>query len=144
MNNTINFTVAEAQASKSIKYYAGAAAAIGASPIPGSDAVLLTALQAKMINDVLSRYGVESSLVDLIQQIIGARVVSMLGKAVAGNLIKLIPGAGSLIGGTINATVASSITYTLGKCAVKAGRIIAENNWQNSPTRIAQTVKANI
>lgn len=140
----INFSTAEAQASKSIKYYAGAAAAIGASPIPGSDAVLLTALQAKMMNDVLSKYGVETSLVDIIQQIIGARVVSMLGKAVAGNLIKLIPGAGSVIGGAINAGVASSITYTLGKCAIKAGRMIAENNWQNTPSMVTHALKQNI
>lgn len=141
---TVNFSTAEAQASKSIKYYAGAAAAIGASPIPGSDAVLLTALQAKMMNDVLSKYGVETSLVDIIQQIIGARVVSMLGKAVAGNLIKLIPGAGSVIGGAINAGVASSITYTLGKCAMKAGRMIAENNWQNTPSMVTHALKKNI
>lgn len=140
----VNFSTAEAQASKSIKYYAGAAAAIGASPIPGSDAVLLTALQAKMMNDVLSKYGVETSLVDIIQQIIGARVVSMLGKAVAGNLIKLIPGAGSVIGGAINAGVASSITYTLGKCAMKAGRMIAENNWQNTPSMVTHALKQNI
>lgn len=140
----VNFSTAEAQASKSIKYYAGAAAAIGASPIPGSDAVLLTALQAKMMNDVLSKYGVETSLVDIIQQIIGARVVSMLGKAVAGNLIKLIPGAGSVIGGAINAGVASSITYTLGKCAIKAGRMIAENNWQNTPSMVTHALKQNI
>lgn len=140
----VNFSTAEAQASKSIKYYAGAAAAIGASPIPVSDAVLLTALQAKMMNDVLSKYGVETSLVDIIQQIIGARVVSMLGKAVAGNLIKLIPGAGSVIGGAINAGVASSITYTLGKCAIKAGRMIAENNWQNTPSMVTHALKKNI
>lgn len=136
----INISKAEAQASQSIKLYAGSAAAIGACPIPGSDAVLLTALQAKMINSVLEKFGVRSSFVTYIQEIVGARIVSMLGKAIVGNILKFIPGAGSFIGGAVNASVASSITYTLGKCAIKAGKIIAQNNWQDDSAKITETV----
>ncbi len=46
--------------------------------------------------------------------LLGDIIVSNLGKSLAGGLIKLIPGIGTLIGGVINAGVASLITSALG------------------------------
>ena len=56
---------------------------------------------------------------DTIKNIVGGRVVSMLGKTVAGNLLKLIPGFGTAVGAAINAGVASTITYALGYALVQ-------------------------
>lgn len=97
-----------------IKYYAVAAAGIGASPIPVSDAIALTALQVTMAQNIFHIYGIDSTISDTVRQIIGSKVVSMLGKMVAGNLIKLIPLIGSAVGAVINAAVASTITYSMG------------------------------
>ena len=114
---------------KRIKYYAGAAATIGGSPIPMSDAVLLTGLQVKMTADIFSAYGLDNSLSSVIKNVIGSKVVSLLGKTVAGNLVKLIPGFGQAAGAVINAAVASSITYSLGYAVSKLTKLAVEEVW---------------
>jgi uncharacterized protein (DUF697 family) len=127
-----------------IKYYAGTAAAIGASPIPGSDALLLTGVQTKMMYDIMNAYGIHIGFGTVIEEILKAKVVSMLGKAVAGNLIKLIPGAGAIIGGTINAAVASSITYAMGRGLCAAAEMICENDWDDNPKMMAIAIRSSI
>ena len=109
----------EDKANDRIKYYAAAAAAIGASPIPMSDAILLTALQVGMASDIFSIYGLDAKMSDNLKNVVGSKVVSMLGKTVAGNLIKFIPGFGQIAGPAINATVASTITWSLGYALVQ-------------------------
>lgn len=98
-----------------VKWYATGAAGGCVCPIPGSDAVWLTALQVKMASDIYNIYGLDNSISRMLQSVIQGRVVSMLGKMLAGNLLKLIPGLGSMIGAAINAGVASSITFAMGK-----------------------------
>jgi uncharacterized protein (DUF697 family)/GTP-binding protein EngB required for normal cell division len=91
-----------------------AAAAVGASPIPFSDALLLVPIQTGMIIKILSIYGIEiadSSIFSLV----GSVGIAALGKSVAGGLAKLIPGIGTVIGGVINASVAGVITGAIGK-----------------------------
>ena len=130
--------------SSRIKYYAGTAAAIGASPIPGSDAVLLTGVQTKMMHDIMKAYGISVGIGVVIEEILRAKVVSMLGKAVAGNILKMIPGAGAIIGGTVNATVASSITYAFGKGLCSAAEMICDNGWNGNADMIAYAVRRSI
>lgn len=98
-----------------VKWYSAGAAGVGASPIPCSDAVLLTALQVKMAADIYSIYGLDNSISRVLSSVIQGRVVSMLGKMIVGNLAKWIPGIGTAIGAAINAAVASSITLAMGK-----------------------------
>lgn len=43
-----------------------------------------------------------------------AMTVSTIGKSVAGNLFKIIPGVGTVVGGVINATVAAAFTEAIG------------------------------
>jgi uncharacterized protein (DUF697 family)/GTP-binding protein EngB required for normal cell division len=91
-----------------------AAAAVGVSPIPFSDAALLVPIQTGMVMRVLSLYGIK--LADgAIASLISSTTVSALGKSVAGNLVKLIPGVGSVMGAVINASVAAAITGAIGK-----------------------------
>lgn len=109
-----------------IKYYAGAAAAIAAIPIPGSDAPLLVAEQTKMAADIFTIYGLDNSLSSVVKNVISGQVVSLLGKTVAGNLLKFIPGLGSIAGAAINAGVASTITYSLGAGLCKLAKSAVE------------------
>jgi len=127
-----------------IKYYAGAAAAIGASPIPCSDAVLLTGVQTKMMYDIMKAYGINVGIGTVLEEILRAKVVSMLGKAVAGNILKFIPGVGSVVGGAVNAGVASSITYALGKGLCAAAEMITDNGWKNDSDMVAYAVRRSI
>lgn len=96
-----------------IAIYAASAAAIGATPIPMSAAALLTPLQITMAANIIHIYGMEN-FASISKALIGNVVISNLGKAFAGGLLKLIPGAGTIIGGVINAGVASLITSALG------------------------------
>lgn len=96
-----------------IGLYALTAAGIGASPIPVADAALLTPLQITMSTNIIRIYGMEN-IASISKALIGNIVISNLGKAFAGGLLKLIPGVGPLIGGGINAGVASLITSALG------------------------------
>jgi len=91
---------------------------VGMSPIPFSDAPVLLASQAGMIARILYVYdfGNYKEIAKNFMATSGASlVISNLGRSIAGNLIKLIPGIGSVIGGMINAAVASLITYAMGK-----------------------------
>lgn len=122
----INLDAKEEHVKKRIKYYTAGAAAIGGSPIPVSDAVLLTGLQVAMAADIFRIYGLDVTLSKKLEMVIGEKMVSMLGKMVAGNLIKLIPGIGTVAGALVNAGVASAITYSLGLALNHISRNIVE------------------
>lgn len=90
-------------------------ALIGGSPIPFSDAPALILSQAGMIGRIINLYGIEKVGITNFMQTSGySLIIGNLGKSVAGNLLKLIPGIGTMIGGIINASVASAITYAMG------------------------------
>lgn len=113
-----------------IKYYTVAAAGIGASPIPMSDALLLTGLQVKMVADIFSIYGLDASTASIVRAVVQGKIVSTLGKTLVGNLLKWIPGLGTAAGAAINATVASGITYAMGYAFNKLTKIAVENAWE--------------
>lgn len=127
------------KAKSRIKYYAGLAAAIGASPIPLSDAIALTALQIKMTSDIFTIYGLNTSINETIASIVRGKVLSLLGKTIAGNLIKMIPGLGTYVGAIINSTVATTITYSLGYALCCLTKKAIENNWDGD-TRIIENL----
>ena len=88
---------------------ATAAGAIGISPIPGSDIVPITAVQASMLIGLAKVFGI--SLTEAAaQQTAKAFVVGNLGKMIASSLSKLTPGLGS----AVCATVAVALTEALG------------------------------
>lgn len=106
------------RAFKRITLAATAAAGVGASPIPFSQAALLVPIQAALIISVLQIYGIKASGgAGVLGNLMVSLGVQNLGRAAAANLIKLIPGAGSVIGGAINAAVAASFTTAIGKAA---------------------------
>ncbi|MCQ2975472.1 MAG: 50S ribosome-binding GTPase [Bacteroidales bacterium] len=109
-----NLDLKQEKISTRIKWYGASAAGVAATPIPVSDAPLLVGLQVKMCADIFKIYGLDNNVSGTIKNIIGGEVVSLLGKTLAGNLLKLIPGIGSVGGALINASVASSITISMG------------------------------
>lgn len=109
-----NLTLKKQTVEKGLKKYTVAAAGVGITPIPFSDALLLIPIQMKMIAEITEIYGMRN-LVAITKSGITEVLISNLGKNIASNLLKLIPGVGTLLGGAINATVASSITYAVGK-----------------------------
>lgn len=94
-----------------------AAAGEGAAPIPFSDCALLIPTQVTMIASITVIFGFDvnkSIITALLSSSIGAGGATILGKTVVTNLLKLIPGAGTLLGGAISASTAGVITTALG------------------------------
>lgn len=95
-----------------------AAAGEGATPIPFSDCALLIPTQVGMIASITVIFGFDvnkSIITALLSSTIGAGGATVLGKTVVTNLIKLIPGAGTIVGGAISAGTAGVITAALGE-----------------------------
>ena len=98
-----------------------AAVGEGAAPIPFSDCALMVPTQVGMIASITVIFGFDvnkSILTALISSTIGAGGATVLGKAIVTNLIKLIPGAGTIIGGAISAGTAGLITTALGEAYI--------------------------
>ncbi len=92
------------------------AAAVGAIPIPFSDAIFLVPVQTVMIAKIIDIYGV-SDLASISKGVISDVILTNLGKSLASSLFKVIPGIGQLVGGIINAGVASALTGAIGYAA---------------------------
>lgn len=94
----------------------------GAVPIPFADAPLLITQQVAMmvaINSVFKINVKKDALRSLAVAALGVGGATVVGKTVATNLIKLIPGAGSVVGGAISAGTAGAITLALGKAYIQ-------------------------
>lgn len=114
LSQKVDLKVKYRQAQKYIIGAAATAAGIGATPIPVADSAALLALQTGLALKIFSIYGIREEVGGIALNILKARIISTIGKTLAGSLFKLIPGAGTIVGGLINATVASSLTYSLG------------------------------
>lgn len=95
-----------------------AAIAEGATPIPLADCAVLIPTQVAMIASITAAFGLDVSksiIMGFISSTVGASGATVLGKAVVSNILKLIPGAGSVAGGAISGTTAGFITTAFGE-----------------------------
>ncbi|WP_028708859.1 GTPase family protein [Propionicicella superfundia] len=92
---------------------AGAGAA-AASPIPFSAAAILVPLQLAMMGRIAQLYNIKFEKAALLA-IASTSAATSLGRTTVANLVKLVPGAGTVAGGVINAGVASTFTYAMGE-----------------------------
>ncbi|MFK3858099.1 YcjF family protein [Pseudoalteromonas rhizosphaerae] len=106
------------QGARKVVHLASAAAGTaGASPIPGSDAPIIAAIQSTMIYKINTEFELDadnSKMTSVLTGIMGVTALAQVGKALVSNALKFIPGAGTLIGGTISATTAIAITEAVG------------------------------
>lgn len=105
------------QASKEVLAATSLAAAAAAAPVPFSDAFTLVPIQVGMIAKISYTFGMDVSkaaLTTMVTSLIGAGGAVFVGRAIVSGLLKMIPGVGSVVGGTISATTAGAITKVLG------------------------------
>ena len=98
-----------------------AAAGEGAAPIPFSDCALLIPTQLGMIASITAIFGFDISksiLTAFLSSTLGAGGATLLGKTVVSNLVKLIPGVGTVAGGAISAATAGLLTAALGEAYI--------------------------
>lgn len=94
-----------------------AAAGTCAVPLPIADAAALFPVQMGMLAAISAAYGIptpSSRLVQAFGGIVVATGASTVGRYLAGTIIKLVPGAGTVTGFAIKAGVASSVTLAMG------------------------------
>lgn len=98
-----------------------AVAAEGAAPIPFSDCALMIPSQLSMITAITVIFGFDVSksiLTAFLSATIGAGGATILGKTVVANILKLIPGVGTIAGGAISSATAGIITAALGEAYI--------------------------
>lgn len=98
-----------------------AAAGEGAAPIPFSDCALLIPTQVSMIASITVIFGFDVNkiiITALLSSSIGAGGATVLGKTMVTNILKFIPGAGTIVGGAISASTAGVITAALGEAYI--------------------------
>lgn len=106
------------RAGDAIKVATSAAGTAGASPIPFSDAAVLVPLQITMMASIANTYGLSLDR-STAASIAATAATTVAGRTAATSLLKLIPGAGTVVGGTINAAVAGTLTYAVGHAWVR-------------------------
>ena len=119
------------QAEKEVIFAATAAGAVAAVPIPFSDAVGLVPVQVGMLAKIGITFGMEISttaLTTLVTSTLGAGAATLIGRTLVTGLLKMIPGAGSVVGGTIAAATASALTKALGSAYISVLSSFIEQN----------------
>lgn len=96
-----------------VAIHSATAASAGALPIPMSDAIPISAAQIGMIIALGKVFGITLSQ-SAAKSVMAVGLAQQAGRAVVSNIIKIIPGAGSLVGGAIGATTAAALTEALG------------------------------
>ena len=117
------------EARKLVTRYAATTGAVGATPIPFSDAPLLVGAQLTMLAHVTAIFGLtveKAILTAIISSVAGVSGTTLGGKTLVSNLLKFIPGVGSVAGGAISASVASMMTIALGLAYINVLKYIVE------------------
>lgn len=118
-----------------IKLATASAAATGATPIPVADAAVLVPVQTIMMARIAVLYGIELPRATLAAAAATA-ATTQAGRFTVGALLKLVPGAGAVVGGTISAATGAAITALLGEtwrtlCALIAAGGVPEEVWRD-------------
>lgn len=111
------------QAHRIVALAAASAAAVGASPIPFSDAALIVPIQIGMIAGITATFGLsfdDGFLSSMVASVMTGTGATMAGRAIVSGLLKLVPGVGSIAGGVIAAGTAAALTTAFGEAYIAA------------------------
>lgn len=119
---------------------------VGFTPIPFSDAIVLSGMQMTLIAKITNIFGFPNSralIQTIISAIAGTGTATLIGKSLVSNILKFIPGVGTITGGLISGTVASSLTTALAFAYIKVCEKLSEVDDLNELTHqdIAKMVK---
>lgn len=132
INACTNLELKREVALKKVRYAVAASAAAAAVPVPVADSTMLFFIQAKMMAQIAASYGVEfkeEDIVKLITSLGAAAGTGYVGRAVFSSLVKMIPGAGSVVGGLVGVSTAVVLTYALGRTYMYAMEKVFTGEW---------------
>lgn len=108
----------DAKVKSLIKRYAAVSAGLGFIPVPVLDVASISSAQYSMIRDIAEIYGYESSKERtrvIVGSILGGGLPTALAAAGGGSLVKSIPFVGTIAGAILVPTLASAVTFALGR-----------------------------
>ena len=129
------------KANKIVTGFSASTGVTGAMPIPFANWPLLVAKQVAMmiaINNVFEIDVERDVLASLVNGVIEVGGASVIGKIVVSNILKLILGARTAVGGVISADTAGVITSALGKAYIKICKEIKMGKRNKSDLRKKQ------
>lgn len=113
-----------AHAKTLVNRYATSCSAAAVTPIPFSDIAILMPIQIGMILHISNIFGINISkenaakLLTALLSVVGTAFTVRFGVQLLGNVLKVIPGLGSVAGGAINATIALGTTKVMGNAYI--------------------------
>ncbi len=123
----LEITALNEKAENAVAVAVAATATTGAIPIPFADAPLLVAEQVTLMATICGIYGIDigkDGLKMLATTALSAGGATIVGKTVATNLLKFIPGAGTVAGGAISAGTAGLVTLAMGKAFIEVCKMV--------------------
>lgn len=114
-----------------------AAGGIGATPIPFADAIAIVPIQVGMLAGISSTFGLsldESLLTTLVGSLIAGAGGTLAGRTIVSNLLKFIPGIGSIAGGAIAAGTAAALTTAFGEAYIATLEMLFTQNNGEPPS----------
>lgn len=110
------------KAENAVAVVVGTTAVTGAVPIPFADAPLLIAQQVALMTTICGIFKInikKDGLKALATAALAAGGATVVGKTLATNLVKLIPGPGTVVGGAVSAGTAGLVTLAMGKAFIQ-------------------------
>ncbi|MBE5939224.1 MAG: DUF697 domain-containing protein [Lachnospiraceae bacterium] len=93
----------------------------GFTPIPFADCALLIPTQVAMVASITAIFGLDvnkSIVTAFVSSVLGSGGATIAGKTIVSNIFKLIPGAGTIAGGTISGATAGILTTAFGEAYI--------------------------
>jgi len=97
---------------RTVRRYTVAALGAAVVPLPVADILAISGVQILMLRALNGAYARRTVYFD---EMTGTAVAALAGFALWGSLAKLVPGLGTLAGGAIQAAIAGTATYALGR-----------------------------
>ncbi|NJK63724.1 MAG: DUF697 domain-containing protein [Synechococcaceae cyanobacterium SM2_3_1] len=147
VNGTRSIRLKAREAFKYVSGYVASAFAVGFTPIPFADAPILVTMQTTMLAHITLIFGLpfgKGFVSTVLTTIAGSGGMSLLGRTVVNNLLKLIPGVGTIAGGVISGSTAAALTMALGLAYIQSLKIYLRaqiQGQQMSMAELAQVVE---
>ncbi len=117
------------RARKWLAGFAGTNFAAGFVPFPIADAPVLITTEISMLAKITTIFGIDmdkAMLAAVVSAIVGCSGATVGGRFAVSNLIKLVPGAGTIVGGLINGATAAAFTVALGEAYIAVMLMLAK------------------
>lgn len=143
----VDIALKRTAAHKFVATAALAAAAAAASPIPFTDTAVMPPILLTMMVSISLAFGIplqQNILSTLVTGALAGALGPLGGIQFVSNIIKIVPGLGSLTGGALAATAAATLTTVIGEAYITALSVVINRQGRDNVTAsaVAEEFKA--